>query len=103
MLSPFRPKFHCVHVEKEGIKTTVQMEEVKSFFEHTPMEERIFYHTLKGDSVSKTMNTFIKENHADMLVMSSPHRNFFERLFHDSYIQKMAMYATVPLLVLKEQ
>ncbi len=102
MLSPFRAKFHCVHVEKEDHKTTVQMEEVKTFFDHTPMEERVFYHTIKGDSVSETMNMFIKENKADMLVMSSPHRNFFERLFHDSYTQKMAMYAQVPLLVLKE-
>lgn len=53
----------------------------------------------KGDVVS-TINSYVEENNADLLVMAKHNRNFFDRLFHRSLSKKMAYHTHVPLLIL---
>jgi nucleotide-binding universal stress UspA family protein len=56
----------------------------------------------KGESVIESINTFITNNHSNMIVMAKHNRNFFDRLFHISLSKKMAYHTQIPLLVLNK-
>jgi nucleotide-binding universal stress UspA family protein len=56
----------------------------------------------KGDSVIESINTFIINNHSNMIVMAKHNRNFFDKLFHVSLSKKMAFHTQIPLLVLNK-
>ncbi len=56
----------------------------------------------KGESVIENINTFITNNHSNMIVMAKHNRNFFDRLFHRSLSKKMAYHTKIPLLILNK-
>lgn len=53
----------------------------------------------EGDVIN-SINNYVQNNHADLLVMAKHNRNFFDRLFHRSISKKMAYHTTLPLLIL---
>ncbi len=53
----------------------------------------------KGDIV-QSINQYVDDKKADLLVMAKHNRNFFDRLFHRSLSKKMAFHTHIPLLVL---
>lgn len=54
------------------------------------------------DGVMESINLFINEKHADLLVMAKHNRNFFDRIFHRSLSKQMAYHTKIPLLVLNK-
>jgi nucleotide-binding universal stress UspA family protein len=56
----------------------------------------------EGDSVIDSINTFITNNHSNMIVMAKHNRNFFDKLFHRSLSKQMAFHTKIPLLVLNK-
>lgn len=56
----------------------------------------------EGESVIESINTFISNNHSNMIVMAKHNRNFFDRLFHRSLSKQMAYHTKIPLLVLNK-
>lgn len=55
-----------------------------------------------GESVIESINTFIDQNHSNMIVMAKHNRNFFDKLFHRSLSKQMAYHTKIPLLVLNK-
>ncbi|MFN4082985.1 MAG: universal stress protein [Bacteroidia bacterium] len=58
-----------------------------------------FVNLPQGDVIS-SINEYVKENNADLLVMAKHNRNFFDKLFHRSLSKQMAYHTTLPLLIL---
>lgn len=56
----------------------------------------------KDGSIIESINTFITNNHSNMVVMAKHNRNFFDKLFHISLSKKMAYHTKIPLLVLNK-
>jgi hypothetical protein len=56
----------------------------------------------QGESVIESINTFIFNNHSNMIVMAKHNRNFFDKLFHRSLSKQMAYHTKIPLLVLNK-
>jgi nucleotide-binding universal stress UspA family protein len=56
----------------------------------------------KDGSIIESINTFITNNHSNMIVMAKHNRNFFDKLFHISLSKKMAYHTKIPLLVLNK-
>lgn len=56
----------------------------------------------KGDII-QSINHYVEENNADLLVMAKHNRGFFDRLFHRSLSKKMAYHTKIPLLVLVKE
>lgn len=54
------------------------------------------------DGVMESINLFINEKQADLLVMAKHNRNFFDRIFHRSLSKQMAYHTKIPLLVLNK-
>ncbi|MCF8244757.1 MAG: universal stress protein [Saprospiraceae bacterium] len=103
MMEPFHSIIHCVHVEKEGKakETKLRIEELEAFFINNPVALQMTFHTFEEASIETGLEDFANEWNLDLLVMSSPHRDVFSRLFHKSMTKQMALHSKVPLLVLK--
>jgi nucleotide-binding universal stress UspA family protein len=59
--------------------------------------------TLEKGDVINSINTYIDDHHADLLVMAKHNRHFFDRLFHRSLSKKMAFHTHIPLLILVKE
>jgi nucleotide-binding universal stress UspA family protein len=58
------------------------------------------HHFLPSDDPAEAIDSFLRQQEADWLVLVGKQRTFFESLFHRSVIRKMAFHTTIPLLVL---
>ncbi len=63
----------------------------------------IYYIELEKGDVVQSINKYVDEVAADLLVMAKHNRNFFDRLFHRSLSKKMAFHTKIPLLVLVKE
>lgn len=61
---------------------------------------KLKFKTLPQGDVVNSINTYIIENNADLLVMAKHNRNFFDKLFHRSLSKQMAYHTNLPLLIL---
>jgi sialic acid synthase SpsE len=59
--------------------------------------------TLEKGDVINSINTYIDDHHADLLVMAKHNRHFFDRLFHRSLSKKMAFHTHITLLILVKE
>ena len=104
LLEPFHPILHCVHVASDLDKEKVlDMNDLDAFFSHHAPSLQIKFHQLKGMDLASTLNEFDETFDVDLLVMTTHHRNFFERLFYKSQTRRMAMLTRIPLLIFREE
>jgi len=103
LLDQFNPILHCVHVASEQDAAKVlDMNDLETFFSHHAPSLQIKFHNLEGGDLATTLNEFAETFDVDLLVMTTPHRNFFERMFHKSQTRHMALHTRIPLLVFRE-
>lgn len=98
----FKPEFHVVHIETEK-EEDLKMEELENHFASKMPTLDITFYKSTGDSVADSLNNFIKNHEVDLLVMYSPQRNIFERIFHQSQTNRMAYRTEIPLFVYKRR
>ncbi|MCB9284298.1 MAG: universal stress protein [Lewinellaceae bacterium] len=104
LLEPFNPILHCVHVESDqDMEKVLDMNDLETFFSHHAPSLQIKFHNLKGEDLSTTLNDFSETFDVDLIVMTTPYRNFFERLFHKSHTRHMALQTHIPLLIFREE
>ncbi|MFZ2898793.1 MAG: universal stress protein [Saprospiraceae bacterium] len=104
ILEPFTPILHCVHVESEtDLDKVLDLADLEAFFSHHAPSLQINFHQMKGQDIATVLNEFAETYDVDMLIMTTPRRNFFERLFHKSHTRKMALQAKVPLFIFREE
>jgi nucleotide-binding universal stress UspA family protein len=104
LLEPFSPILHCVHVESEAdSEKVVDMSDLKTFFANHAPTLQIQFHPLKGPDLPATLNEFAETYDVYLLVMTTPYRNFFERLFRKSNTRRMALQTRIPLLIFREE
>ena len=65
-------------------------------FENTPFSMT----SVECNDIAEGLNRFAKEKEADLMVMTTGKRNFFEELFHKSMTHKMVYNSEIPLLVM---
>jgi len=51
----------------------------------------------------ESIQTYVRDNGCDLIVMERKDRGFWKELFHVSMTRKMAVYSGVPLLVLHDR
>ncbi len=103
MMEPFHSIIRCVHIVKKGESddAKLRIEELEAFFVNNPIALQMTFHTFEEASIETGLEDFANEWNLDLLVMSSPHRDVFSRLFHKSMTKQMALHSKAPLLVLK--
>lgn len=95
MRAPVRVFHQALDFDRDGIDPSVDLylEEV----------EHSFHYGLDREAVNDSINSFIKDNQADMLCMLRRQRSFLEKVFHASATTKEVFNSPVPLLVLQDR
>ena len=65
-------------------------------FENTPF----LMNSVECGDVGEGLERFANEKRADLIVMTTGKRSFFEEMFHRSITQKMVYNTKIPLLVM---
>jgi nucleotide-binding universal stress UspA family protein len=99
----FGADIHFVHVAEEGNTKSYQEIENRLFnVLFNGSEPSFAFHLTKieGHSVVDSLNDYALKHRISLVVMVSPHRSFWEQLFHKSVTKAMALNTKLPILVL---
>ncbi|MEO6683193.1 MAG: universal stress protein [Ginsengibacter sp.] len=77
-----------------------KIEEYKTLLQTTYKEDTISSVHLSGEKFEETLQTFIKENNVDILVMVTYQGTFLSRLFNPSKTKRMSYHTSIPLLAI---
>lgn len=99
----FDADIHFVHVSEEGDTENYQEIESRLFkvlFNGNEPKFAFNMTNVEGHSVVDGLNDYAIKHNIDLVVMVSPHRNFWEQLFHKSVTKAMTLNTKLPILVL---
>lgn len=95
-------KILIAHVTDEITDNAAGGDVVKQFFNQIPLKlkyPKILYRVIKGSSVVERLNWLTTNVDIDLMVLVYHKRNFFQKLFDKSVVQKLALHPTKPLLI----
>lgn len=97
----FDAKLLCLYIKNDDDPEDIEerINEWKIYYR----DENIDFYNISGDHIEQTILDFIDNQKADLLVMRTHKRGFFESLFHRSLTKKMAYHTNVPLLIYHEE
>ena len=86
---------HVLHVDPES-----------EYQEGTPYEQysgdRIRYVSLTDEDIADTIEEYAEDEQMDLVIMTTQHRSFMQKLFHKSVSREVASELNIPVLILKE-
>lgn len=99
LAKPFDASIDILHVLSSDSEKKIDEVSV----ENNLIEEykKISFHIIHNNDVIETINDFVANVKADILVMSTHEVGFFEKLFKKSFCQEEAFHSSFPLLILK--
>jgi len=103
MANAFDADIHFVHVKEDGEAETyheIENRLFKAIFNGTEPSFAFNLTQIEGHSVVEGLNDYAQKHNIDLVVMVSPHRNFWEQLFHKSVTKAMTLNTKLPILVL---
>jgi len=98
----FNAHLHFVHV-KEDENDSIEEGQAQIFeelFEEGNPSFSFDIAEVESDSVDEGLNQYAHDNTADLVVMATRHRGFWENIVHTSQTKRMALTADLPLIVL---
>lgn len=90
---------HFVHIVQNRLNDYIvdsEWADKKFQFENAPF----LMNSVECSDVGKGLDRFANEKQADLMVMTTGKRSFFEELFHKSMTQKMVYNTKIPLLIM---
>lgn len=107
-LRPFVELLNCevtiLEVNEEAVsgKVNEEMTELQFILNQPDKNEGIElqFDTIRSSEISTSINSYMAQTQSDLLVLSTVHRNFIERLFHKSVTKIISGIADYPVLVL---
>ncbi len=103
MASLVNAEVYCTHVMDDSsnpAKALLYGEDWGKKFQGKGLD---FVFLEKKENVESTINTFLAENHIDVLAIVKRNRNFFDRLINSSLSNKFAFHSDIPILVFHEE
>ena len=90
---------HVSHSENEINHAIYEefVEEIKSFTHY----EKLNFHREVFSNTTKGLKGFMHDQNADLLVLLSKKRNFFQNLFHHSVTKDLYEFSDFPFMVVK--
>jgi len=93
----FEAQMHFIHVTQNENALDIGMSIKQLSFPLTYSTK-----TIKAESISDGLNSYVEENDIELVIMATRRRNFWEQIMHKSITKKMAINSQVPLLVYHE-
>ena len=73
---------------------------IKEYFQKQYPDLEIHYDVVMNDDFLNSLDDYIKNNHIDIITLTTYKRNIFSRLFNPGIARKMIFHADTPLLVI---
>ncbi len=104
ILTPFNVNIHCVHIAKEGKKTTwneAKMQALKSYFQKVKKDVNVECNLLKSKNAFEELENFTKNKNIDLVALSNKKRGLLNRLFNPDITKQLLLRSTMPLLIFR--
>ncbi|MBK6521429.1 MAG: universal stress protein [Sphingobacteriaceae bacterium] len=97
----FNAQINVLHVPEKGETAEVSKHEMEAFM--NSVIDKIDYTNISfqlydGDDTESALEEYIESEATDMLVMSTHHRSFFDKLFGTSVTRRLALHNQIPLM-----
>jgi nucleotide-binding universal stress UspA family protein len=100
---PFGAGITLVHVNREYQEDIASQQKRLADIRRQFPEQPLPLFTLEDKQVALGLETFIRENQADLIAVGIHERSFLEYLFHSSVTEQLAYHTSIPLLALPEK
>ncbi len=97
----FNAQVNVLHVPEKGESAEVSKNEMQSFMRSIESKieyQNISYQLFDGDDTESALENYIESEATDMLVMSTHHRSFFDKIFGKSVTKRLALHTHIPLM-----
>lgn len=100
---PLKTDIEIIHVSDSGNKLALDeqkkyQKKMESFVGQPAMNIKFI---IKDDDIAHTLDRYMHQSHAEVLVLCKRERNFFEQLFSNSLTKRMSYFTDYPLLIYK--
>lgn len=96
-------KFSVSLIHLADVKDTwseIKLGGIKEYFQKQYPSLDICYDVVQNDDFLNSLDKYIKNNHIDIISLTSYKRNIFSRLFNPGIARKMIFHSDTPLLVI---
>lgn len=100
-LKPFSFSVSLIHLsDVQDTWNEIKLAGIKEYFQKQYPQLDIYYDIVKNDDLLSHLENYIKNNHIDIITLTSYKRNIFSRLFNPGIARKMIFHSDTPLLVI---
>jgi nucleotide-binding universal stress UspA family protein len=101
LAEPIRSQVNIIHISGDKISPDEEYKLMSQFMKK--VNDAINYNNmsfqmLHGKDVEDQLEKYIADNSTDILILSTHHRSFFDRLFEKSITKDLTLKATIPLV-----
>ncbi len=101
LAKPFNAQINVLHITDEAHLTDSEKQKMQKFRDE--LQKNIEYNNLSfqilhGENIEQKLEEYLEDDTTDLLVMSTHHRNLFDKLFNTSITKKLAFHTKVPLM-----
>jgi nucleotide-binding universal stress UspA family protein len=94
-------EFYLFHVtNKQDTWNEIKLSGIRSYFEKQYPDTTIRYDIIDANDFILNMEKFVRNNHIDVISLTTHKRNIFARMFNPSMARKMLFHTDTPLLIL---
>lgn len=95
---------HFIHLSDVKDKwSEIKLAGIKEYFQNQYSDLEMCYDVITDDNLLKGLDSYIKENHIDIITLASYKRNIFARLFNPGIARKMLFHSDTPLLIISDK
>ena len=99
----FDSNIHFVNISSKESDVNQENSEVyQEIMKITNKNPRYVYEQLIGKNVIESVNQYVENNNADLLVAIKHQHYFLETLFHKSITDEISLNSKVPVLIMRE-
>ena len=100
-LKSFKFSVSLIHLsDVQNTWNEIKLAGIKEYFQKQYPQLEIYYDVVKNDNLLSSLDSYIKNNHIDIITLTSYKRNIFSRLFNPGIARKMIFHSDTPLLVI---
>jgi len=100
----FDSSVHFIHVSsKAKAETWDQSDTYKMITQVLSKDPRYTFHSLHGKSIIESVNQYVAECQADLLVVVRHQNHFLESIFQQSVSKEISLVSNIPVLVMREK
>ncbi len=100
----FDSAIHFIHVSNKNKAEEWEHSEIYKLIRQVLEKDKAHsFKSLHGKSILESVNLYVKESQADLLVVVKHQQNFMESIFNESVSKEISLNSRIPVLVMREK